>query len=140
MQLFRLTSTFLRRVLLADAATCVATGLLLSLGGGFLADLLALPPALLFSAGLSLFPFAAFIVYLAAHEKLSAAAFWAVVLLNALWTLDSFLILLAGWVTPNWFGTVFIAAQALGVGLFAALECLGWRNSPETAASAGQTV
>lgn len=53
------TSTFLRRVLFADAATCVATGLLLMLGSSLLEPLLGLPTGLLRYAGLSLLPFAA---------------------------------------------------------------------------------
>ena len=42
MQLLR-TSTFLRWVLFADAATCIATGLLMMLGSGLLERFLGLP-------------------------------------------------------------------------------------------------
>jgi len=41
-------SGFLRWVFLADAATCLATGLLMALGAGLLDQLLGLPPELLF--------------------------------------------------------------------------------------------
>jgi len=53
-------STFLRWTLLADAATCVATGLLMMLGSGQLEQFLGLPAGLLRYAGVSLLPFAAF--------------------------------------------------------------------------------
>ena len=52
---------FLRRVLVADAATCVATGILLLAGNVLLEQWLGLPAALLAAAGLGLLPCAAFI-------------------------------------------------------------------------------
>ena|SRR5829696_861388 len=128
MQLLR-TSTFLRRVLFADAATCVATGLLLMLGSSLFDQYLGLPAALSRYAGVSLLPFAALLVYLATHEKLSPPALWAVVLLNVLWTADSFLLLLTGWVAPNELGYAFVIAQALGVATFAGLEYIGLRRA-----------
>jgi hypothetical protein len=45
---------FLRTVLLIDAATCVATGLLMTLGADIVAGLTAVPAPLLLYAGLSL--------------------------------------------------------------------------------------
>jgi len=127
------TSTFLRRVLLADAATCVATGLLLTLGPGPLEQFTGLPAGLLRYAGVSLLPFAALLVYLAARETLSPAAVWAVVVLNALWTVDSFLLLLTGWVAPSESGYAFVIAQALGVAVFAGLEFFGLRKATSAA-------
>ena len=128
MQLFR-TSTFLRRVLFADAATCVAAGLLLMLGSGLLERLLGLPAELSRYAGVSLLPFAALLVYLATRGNLSPPAVWTVIVLNALWTVDSILLLLSGWVEPNGLGHAFVLFQASGVALFAALEYLGLRKS-----------
>ncbi len=127
------TSTFLRRVLFADAATCVATGLLLMLGSGALEQFLGLPVGLLRYAGLSLLPFAALLVYLATRENLSPPVVWAVIVLNALWTADSFLLLLTGWVTPTEMGYVFVVVQALGVGVFAGLEYFGLRKAATAA-------
>ncbi len=54
MQTIRI-STFLRRVFFADAATCIAMALLLTLGSGMLGDFLNIPAQVLFYAGLSLF-------------------------------------------------------------------------------------
>lgn len=129
------TSTFLRRVLFADAATCVATGLLFILGPGVLEGLLGLPTGLLRYAGLSLLPFAALLVYLATRESLSPQVLWTVIALNVLWTVDSFLLLLTGWVSPTEVGYAFVVAQAVGVAGFAALEYFGLKKSAATAAA-----
>lgn len=128
MQSFR-TSTFLRWVLFADAATCVACGLLLALGAGRLEQLLGLPSGLSRYAGLALLPFAAFLIYLATRQNLSSSAVWAIIILNALWTVDSLLLLLSGWIAPTGLGSAFIVFQAVGVAMFAALEYFGLRKS-----------
>lgn len=128
MQSFR-TSTFLRRVLFADAATCAACGLLLALGAGQLEQLLGLPTQLSRYAGLSLLPFAAFLAYLGMRENLSPSVVWSVIILNALWTIDSVLLLLSGWVEPSALGSAFVIFQAVGVAMFAALEYFGLRKS-----------
>jgi hypothetical protein len=54
---------------------------------------------------------------------------WAVIVLNALWTVDSFLLLLTGWVAPTELGYIFVAAQAFGVAVFAGLEYFGLKKS-----------
>lgn len=132
MQFFQ-TSTFLRRVLYADAATCVASGLLMTLGSGLFGQFSGLPTGLLRSAGVSLFPFAALLVYLATRDHLSPPVVWAVIVLNALWTVDSLLLLLTGWVAPTEVGYAFVIAQALGVAMFAGLEYLGLRKAATAA-------
>lgn len=121
-------SKFLRIVFLADAATCIATGVLMTLGGGLLAGLSGLPIELLLYAGVGLFPFAALLIYLATRITVSPVAVRIVIVLNALWTLDSFLILLTGWIQPNAFGYAFVVFQAIGVAGFAALEYIGLRR------------
>jgi hypothetical protein len=123
------TSRFLRLVLFADAATCFATGLLMSFGSTLLAQFLGMQPELLHYAGISLLPFTAFLVYMTSRERLSSAAVWTVIVLNALWTIDSFLIVATGWVTPNELGYVFVGAQALGVAMFAGLEYVALKKS-----------
>ncbi len=128
MQTIRI-STFLRWVLFADAATCIAMALLLALGSGMLGDFLKIPAQLLFYAGLSLFPFAAYLAYLGKREGVASLLVWTVIALNALWTFDSILILLAGWVEPNTFGYAFVVAQAVCVAVLAELEYSGLRRS-----------
>lgn len=122
-------SNFLRYVLFADAATCIACGLLLSAGGSFLQELTGLPTSLMLYAGLSLFPFAAFLIYTATRKSISKTAIWLVIGLNLLWTIDSFLLLVSGYVAPTTFGYVFVIFQAVGVLMFADLEFIGLRKA-----------
>ena len=98
-------------------------------GAPLLAEFLGLPGGLLRYAGISLLPFAAFLVYLASRESLSPSIVWTVIVLNALWTADSFLLFATGWVTPTQRGYAVISAQALGVAMFAGLEYVGLRKS-----------
>jgi hypothetical protein len=123
------TSPLLRRVLLADAATCVAAGLLMLLGAGLLDQLLGMPSALLRYAGASLLPFAAVLVYVGTRQYSSRAALWAVIAWNAVWAFDSIALIVTGWVAPTGLAIVFVAAQAAAAALFAALEYVGLRRS-----------
>ena len=123
------SSTFLRGVLLADAITCIATGLLLTLGSSSFQQSFGLQAKLLQYAGISLFPFAAFVFYLATKQIASAPLVWAVILLNGLWTIDSILLLLSGWVEPTAIGSEFILFQAVGVAILTGLEYIGLRKS-----------
>jgi len=130
------TSNFLRWVLFVDAATCTATGLLLLIGAAALEQSLSLPSELLRYAGFSLLPFAMFLLFLATRQHLFQVGIWAVILLNVLWTVDSFLILAAGWVSPTQLGSLLVVAQALGVATLAGLEYVGLRKSLVAAAEA----
>jgi len=118
----------LRKILFADAATSAACCLLLSFCAGILAPLLGLSDVLLRVAGLSLLPFAAFVAYLATSGSSSRAAVWAVILCNAVWVIDSLLLLVGGWAQPTFLGYAFVAAQALVVGIFAELEFIALRR------------
>lgn len=123
------SSTFLRLVLLIDAVTCTATGLMTMIGAAALEQSLGLPATLLRYAGFSLLPFAGFLLFLAARQRSSASPIWAAILLNVLWTVDSFLLLVTGWVAPTQLGYALVTAQALGVAMLAALEYVGLRKS-----------
>lgn len=119
---------FLRTVLLVDAATCVATGLLMTLAAGLLANVTQLPPELLRSAGLSLFPIAAFIAFIATRAELPRAGVWLVILGNAAWVAASLWVIFGGATSPNAFGHAFVAVQALAVAVLAELEFTGVRR------------
>ncbi len=97
-----------------------------------------MPPQLLFYAGVSLFPFAAYLAYLGRRETIAAPLVWTVIALNALWTIDSILLLLIGWVAQNAFGYVFIVAQAACVAFLAGFEYLGLKRSEVLNASTAQ--
>jgi hypothetical protein len=122
-------SPFLRQVLIADAVTSAASGVLMFAGSGFLAGILGLPASLLSYAGLSLLPFAALVGLAASRPSLPRVAVWAIIACNAVWALDSIAILFTGWTAPNTLGQVFIVAQALVVLLLAELEYMGMRRS-----------
>jgi len=119
-------ATFLRRALLVDAATCVATGALLSLDAGPLAPMLGLAAALLFYAGLSLFPIAAFMLWVAMRRDLTRIGAWLVIAGNALWVVGSIAIL---GLAPTGLGYTFVIAQAAVVALLAELEYTGLRRA-----------
>jgi len=123
------TSRFLRMVLLADAATCLASALLMIFGSTVLGNLLEMPPKLFSYAGISLLPFTAGLAYMMSRERLLPSVVWTVIVLNLLWTADSFLILATGWVTPNELGYVFVGGQALAVAMFAGLEYAGLKKA-----------
>ena len=123
------STLFLRRVLFADAALSCATGAVMALGGGLMAPLTGLPQALLVTVGLSFLPYGALVAMLAGRASLSRPAVWAVIAYNALWAVDSLVLLRTGWITPTVLGEAFVIFQATVVGLFAALQCFGLRQS-----------
>lgn len=124
-------SHLLRRVLQLDALLSGAAGLLMTLGAGPLSSLLALPVALLTGAGLLMLPWCAVLLWLSRRETLDRRAVWAVIAVNAVWVVDSLLLLVSGWVQPTLLGQAFVIAQALAVVLFAELQFFGLKRSAE---------
>lgn len=120
---------FLRTVLLADAATCVATGLLMSAGSGLLAGLTHIPAALLMSAGLSLFPIAAFIAFVALRPGTWPLGVWLVIVGNIGWVVGSLCLLVPGTIAPNTLGYAFLILQAIAVAILTELEIMGVRRA-----------
>lgn len=112
----------LRSILLIDAATCAVTGALLTAGSGVAGQIMQLPAALLFYAGLSLFPVAVFMTIVALRDPVQPTAAWLIISGNVLWVVASFGLLVSGWVAPNYLGAGFIIVQALVVAVFARLE------------------
>jgi hypothetical protein len=66
---------------------------------------------------------------MARRAELPAWSVWLVIGGNLVWTADSLLLLVSGWVAPTGLGMAFVAAQALAVAGFAALQWLGLRRS-----------
>jgi hypothetical protein len=126
-------TTFLRRVLFVDAASCAVMGALLLFAAQLLADALALPAVLLREAGVVLLPFAAFVAWIATRTTMSRAAVWTVIALNALWVIESVALLMTGRVAPNFMGYAFVLMQAAIVAVLAELEYMGLRRSAVTA-------
>jgi hypothetical protein len=125
------TSTFLRRALTADAVITGTTALMLVAGANMLEGLLGLPASLLRGAGLSLIPFTAFLVYLLRKSPLPRGAAWFVVICNALWAIDSIVLLLTDWVDPTVTGEVFVVFQAVVVAAFAEAQYVALRRLPD---------
>ena len=122
-------SVFLRRALLVDAAVSALCGALMALGAALLEPLLGIGAALLVPAGLALFPYAAYLVWLATRRAVPRAAVWIPILLNVVWAVDCVLVLFGGKYAPTWLGDVFIGAQIVTVLVFAELEYIGLRRA-----------
>lgn len=124
----RTTPTLLQRALFLDAGVSGATGVLMVAASGPLSGLLGLPVPLLQWAGLILIPFALLLMWLATRNPIPRVWAWGVVGVNALWALDSVLLLMTGWVDPTVLGYVFTVGQALVVLGFAELQFMGLRR------------
>ncbi|MBQ0823168.1 hypothetical protein HPT29_019055 [Microvirga terrae] len=123
------SSPLLRQALVADATTSGAFGLMMLIGAGALSGVFGLPELLLRIVGLVLLPYAAFIGWLGLREEIHRSIAWAVILGNALWVVDSALLLLSGWVAPTSAGYAFVIAQALVVLMYAEFQFVGMRRS-----------
>lgn len=128
-------SLLLRRALQLDTLASGAMAVLLVFGAGYLTSLLNLPETFLRSTGLFLIAWTALVGFLATRETLSKAIVWAVIVGNAVWTVDSLALLATSWIAPNTLGIAFIVMQAVAVGLFAELQFMGLRKSVEAIAA-----
>ena len=122
------STTFLRNVLLLDAAASGATAALLIAGAGLLDGLLGLPVALMREAGLILVPYVAFVAWVGTREGIARGAVWAIVATNALWAIASVGLLVSGLVAPTILGTAFVIAQAAVVALLGELQYAGLKR------------
>jgi hypothetical protein len=123
------SSSFLRRVLLVDAASCAGMGLGMIAFTELFARVLELPAQLLSEAGLVLLPFAAFLAFVASRPTPARFAVWAIIVLNVIWVVDSIVLLFTDWVAPNALGYAFVIAQAVVVAVLADLEYVGLKKS-----------
>lgn len=120
----------LRRVLQLDAATCVATGLLLAIGAEPIAALTRLPVPLLREAGIVLLPFALFVLW--AARRSGGWPVQAVIAANIAWVAASLAVIASPW-SGNAFGTAFVALQAAAVALLSGLQLRGLAQVPAAA-------
>ncbi|OYQ36409.1 hypothetical protein CHU95_04020 [Niveispirillum lacus] len=105
----------LSRVLLLDAVTCAAMGLLLVALAGTIAAITAIPEPLLWWAGALLFPVALliFITWRIRPSPYGMVAF--IIVGNIGWTLASVILAFSSIIQPNMLGTGFLLGQALVV-------------------------
>ena len=126
---FTTPAPLLRKALLADALLSGITGLALALLAGPLATPLGLAVGLLRWSGIILIPYAAFVARLGKRERVQRPLVFIVVACNAVWALDSVLLLVAGWIEPTLLGEVFVLGQAAVVAVLAELQFIGLRRS-----------
>jgi hypothetical protein len=120
---------FLHSVLWLDAATGVATGALQLLLTGMLASLLGLPEALLEVSGWAIFGYVALISFIATRQFVPTGLVWLLIGANLLWVAGCLALLIGDFVTPTLAGKVFIAVQAVAVGLLAEMQWVGLRKA-----------
>lgn len=112
----------LKLLLALDAATCAAMGVLLLLGSVPIAGLTQIPAGLLFWAGASLIPIAAF---MAIGSRMRPVPGWAALLVvvgNLSWVAASIFLPATGLIAPNSLGWAFLVGQAGVVAILAKLE------------------
>src|SRR5688572_13831216 len=129
-------SLFLRRAVQGDAIITGAMAVLLVAAAGFLSPLLNLPESFLRETGIFLVVYAALVGFLGSRELMPKLAVCLVIGANALWAVDSIVLLFTGWVQPNALGQAFVVAQAIAVGVIAELQYIGLKRS-EAPALAG---
>lgn len=120
---------FLRTVLLADAASCIATGAAQAFATPTLARLLELPAPLLAGTGWFLLAYAAVVLATASRDPIPRALVWLFVAGNLGWALGCVALLAAGALAPSALGTGWIAVQALTVVILADLQWFGLRGA-----------
>ncbi|MEJ7932397.1 hypothetical protein WG922_20660 [Ramlibacter sp. AN1015] len=127
---FAQSPNFLRHVLLADAASCVATGALQLGATGWLSATLGLPAGLLAGTGAFLLGFAALAAWVGTRRPVPRAWVGLFIVGNGAWAVGCVVVLAAGVVAPTAWGTSWVLAQAAAVVLLAELQWIGLRAGP----------
>ena|SRR5687768_1152713 len=125
------SSTFLRRALIADAVISGTSAVLLLAGAGLLSRMFGVSAELLRSAGWSLVPFMAFLIWLLTRANLPRTAVWVVIALNLGWVIGSIALLFVDRIDPTGLGIAFILVQAIAVAGFAEMQYVGLRRAAE---------
>ncbi len=120
---------FLRNVLLADAASCIATGALQLAFAAPLAQLLNLPAALLVGTGWFLLAYAATVAFVATRQPVPRPVVGVIVAGNIGWAAGCVALLASGWVQPTALGMAWVLAQAATVAVLAELQFTGLRRA-----------
>lgn len=126
---FLASPRFLRNVLLADAASCLATGLAQVLFAGPLADLLALPAVLLLATGWFMIVYALLAAFVATRQPVPPGWVWLFVAGNFSWAIGCVAVAFGAWFHPSALGIVWVLAQAVTVAVLAELQWAGVRRA-----------
>ncbi len=127
---------FLRRVLWADAASCLATGGLQLAALDALPTLLGLPSALLLDSGVFLVAYALVVGWLAMRDAPPRVAVGLLAIGNLGWAIGCAALLAGPWLQPTALGFAWVAAQAAVVLVLADLQWMGLRASARRRAGA----
>ena len=121
-------STFLKSVLTLDAASCLAMGLLLTLGAGALAPMFGIDRQIVGGAGLALIPVGLFILWLGTRQAAAPAFVYLVIAGDIAWSVESVVLIAnADKITP--LGIAFVGVQAAAVAGLSLLEWIGVRRT-----------
>ena len=124
-------SSWLRWGLGIDCAASATMGLLFVLFPAQISTLFHLPAAGVVAVGSFCLMYAAVIGRMAQRARLPRWSVWAVVIGNALWAVDSVLLVSVDLLSPNEWGRMFILLQAALVFGFAEWQYLGLKRSPD---------
>ena len=124
-----ITPAWLKRILFVDAAATGGLGLALLTAAEWLSGLFGIQAALLQVAGAVLVPFAALLTWAALQHAPSRRLLLALIVGNALWVIDSVLLLFTPWVSPNSLGLTFVLGQAVAVAVLTGGEFVGARRA-----------
>lgn len=123
------SSRFLRIVLAADAASCIASGALQLAALDALVQLLALPRALLLESGLFLVAYGIVVGVVATRSRIPRALVALFALGNLGWAAGCVGLLGSGLVQPAAPGVAWVLMQALTVVVLAVLQARWWMGS-----------
>lgn len=127
---------FLPRVLLADAASGFACGILQLVFTDGLAQWLRLPLALLQGTGWFLLAYGAFAAFLATRRPVPRGMVYGLVIGNLGWGLACVALLLGALLQPGAWGIGYVLLQTVTVVLMAELQWLGLHRAPRAGLSA----
>jgi len=123
---------FLRHVMLADAASCLATGALQVAFTQPLSQLLALPAPLLAATGWFMLAYAAAAAWVGTRLPVPRALVAVFAAGNLGWAVGCVALLAAGGLQPTGLGYAWVLAQAVTVAVLAELQWTGMRRYPVT--------
>jgi hypothetical protein len=120
----------LRYALRADALFSAATGIISLAAAQPLATLIGIePPLVFYGLGIVLLLYAAFLFLKTRHEQIDRRFAIVIIALNAIWVLDSVVVLVTGWLPLTSAGMWIIAILALVVATLAELQFFGLRRT-----------
>lgn len=122
-------SSYLRKVLLADAVITGAAGLAMIGGADFTHGLLGLPSALIFWSGVALVPFVTMLALIVRAGAAPKGLLVAIIGINFAWVAGSLFVAFGPMFAPTLLGQAFVVAQAATVFLLAELQVMGLRRA-----------